>query len=146
MSIDKAYADWYENKFGKPVDRRLVLPVQHALQGHPESGQLWEEHINTMLADKTLNFQNTTHDKCIYYTMFEGHAILMLRQVVDDFLISCKLETVAKKIYDHIGHKLQLGGEKVPPFKYLGPANDYNGVDINQTKQHIEIACPGYID
>ena len=38
IQIDNAYADWYENKFGKKIDRLLVLPVQHALQGHPESG------------------------------------------------------------------------------------------------------------
>ena len=77
--------------------------------------------------------------------MFEGHAILMLRQV-DDFLISCKLESVAKQIHDHICNKLQLSGEKVPPFKHLGPATDHNGVDMNQTKQHIKIACPGCVD
>ena len=69
----------------------------------------------------------------------------MLRQV-DDFLISCKQENIAKRIYDYIGKKLQLNGEKVPPFKYLGPAKDYNGVDIDQTKQYIQISCSGYID
>ena len=77
--------------------------------------------------------------------MFEGHTILLLRQV-DDFLISCKLESVAKQIYDHIGNELQLSGEKVPPFKHLGPATDCNGVDMNQTKQCVEIACPGCVD
>ena len=69
----------------------------------------------------------------------------MLRQV-DDFLISCKQEDIAKRIFDYIGKKLQLSGKKVPPFKYLGIAKDYNGVDITQTKQYIEISCPGYID
>ena len=49
-------------------------------------------------------------------------------------------------VFSNIGKKLQLSGEKVPPFKYLGPAKDYNGVDITQTKQYIEISCPGYID
>ena len=77
--------------------------------------------------------------------MFEGHAILMLRQV-DDFLISCELESVAKQIYDHIGNESQLSGEKVPPFKCLGPAADCNGVDVNQTEQRVKIACPGCID
>ena len=38
VQIDDAYADWYKNKFGKKIDQSLVLPVQHALQGHPESG------------------------------------------------------------------------------------------------------------
>ena len=65
---------------------------------------------------------------------------------VDNFLISCKLESVAKQIYDYIGNKLQLHKELVAPFKYLEPARDYNDVDINQTKHYIEIRCPGYID
>ena len=40
VSIDDVYADWYKWKFGKEIDHRKVLPVQHVLQGHPESGQL----------------------------------------------------------------------------------------------------------
>ena len=65
---------------------------------------------------------------------------------VDDFLISCKLESVAKRIYDYIGTKLKLHKEIDAPFKYLGPATNYNGVDITQTKHYIEISCAGYID
>jgi len=38
ISIGDAYADWYEHHFKKKLDRSLVLPVLHALQGHPESG------------------------------------------------------------------------------------------------------------
>ena len=83
-------------------------------------------------------FRSTTHDKCIYYAMYEGHTVLMLCQV-DGFLISCKLKSVAKQIYNYIGNKLQLHKELFAPFKYLGPATDYNGVDINQTKHYIEI-------
>ena len=118
------------------MDRSLVLPVQHTLQGHPKLGRLWEEHINKILSDTFLNFKSTTHDKCIYQTTFEGHRVLILQQV-DDFLILCKLESVATRIYNYIGKKLMVHEETVPPFKYLGIAKDYNGVDINQTKQYI---------
>jgi len=45
VSIDDAYADWYEHRFKKKLDHSLVLPVLHALQGHPKSGKLWEKHI-----------------------------------------------------------------------------------------------------
>ena len=95
VQIDDAYADWYKHKFGNKVDQTLVLPVQHALQGHPKSGRLWKEHINKILCDEHLNFRSTTHDKCVYYAMCEGHTVLMLYQV-DNFLISCKLKSVAK--------------------------------------------------
>ena len=36
--------------------------------------------------------------------------------------------------------------ETVPPFKCLGPTKDHDGVDLNQTKEHIKISCPGHID
>ena len=45
-----------------------------------------------------------------------------------------------------IGQKLQLPLEDTPPFETFGLLQDFNGVDINQTKQYIEIACPEYID
>jgi len=37
-----------QNGEPKP-DRSLILPVLHALQGHPESGKLWEKHIAAVL-------------------------------------------------------------------------------------------------
>eukprot|EP00957_Ditylum_brightwellii_P131031 9994724-Ditylum_brightwellii.AAC.1 len=40
MRIDDQYMDWYTNKYGKDLDQSKVLPVLHALQGHPESGVL----------------------------------------------------------------------------------------------------------
>jgi hypothetical protein len=45
ICINDAYADWYKARFGKTLDHRHVLPVQHALQGHPEAARLWEAHI-----------------------------------------------------------------------------------------------------
>ena len=62
--------------------------------------------------------------------MLEGHAMLVPRQV-EDFLISSELESVAKRICNHMGNELQLSGEKVPPFKHSGPAADHNGVNMN---------------
>ena len=66
VSIDDAYADWYLWKTGQKIDRSKVLPVLHALQGHPESGKLWESHINSILFSPELNFKCTTHDCMIY--------------------------------------------------------------------------------
>ena len=37
--------------------------------------------------------------------------------------------------------------ETEPPFKCLGlAAKDHNGVDLSQTKQCVQISCPGHID
>eukprot|EP00536_Pseudo-nitzschia_multiseries_P001099 jgi/Psemu1/2496/gm1.2496_g len=54
VSIDNADADWYKWKYNKPIDCSLVFPIQHALQSHPQSGHLWEEHINHILTSPKL--------------------------------------------------------------------------------------------
>ena len=148
MSIDDAYAEWFKEKYGYDIDRRKVLPVRKALQGHPESGRLWETHISGIL--KTIGFESTTHDKTIYrreYHHKDGskETIYMLRQV-DDFALACKEEKTAIEIYDTIGRALQTEKEKNPPFAYLGLVTDFNGVDITQTNEYIEISCKNYID
>ena len=45
-----------------------------------------------------------------------------------------------------IGLALQLEIEDKPPFAYLGPCVDFNGVDIEQSNTHIMIPCKSYID
>uniref|UniRef100_A0A7S4EK56 Uncharacterized protein n=1 Tax=Pseudo-nitzschia australis TaxID=44445 RepID=A0A7S4EK56_9STRA len=59
VALDNPFVDWYKRKLGKTIDPKHVLPVQHALQGHPESGCLWEEHINKILSGPELNFKPT---------------------------------------------------------------------------------------
>ena len=144
VHIDDQYADWYYNKYKVKLDRSKVLPVNHALQGHPESGRLWDEHINKILASDQLGFKSTTHDKTIYQTSFKGQRVLLLRQV-DDFAISCTHESTAKEIFSIIGKLLQLPGEPDPPFKYLGLLTEFNGVTITQTRSSVTISCPNYI-
>ena len=78
LSIDEAYADWYETKFKKKIDRRMVLPVYHALQGHPESGKQWM-HIIDEIQIKQMSFLTTTHDRCIYLRVTsDGNVQLLL--------------------------------------------------------------------
>ena len=69
VTIDKQYADWYKFKFGRRIDLARVLPVMRARQGHPESGKLWEKHINNILFSKERNFKTTTHNQTIYKTI-----------------------------------------------------------------------------
>ena len=145
MSIDDAYAEWYFERYGKQIDRKLVLPIQRALQGSPESGRLWEEHCNRTLMNEPLNFKTTTHDKTIYHTSYKGENIYLLRQV-DDFAIACKDESTAKEIYAIIGSKLKLPNEPKDPFAYLGLIKDFNGINITQTRAYIKLSCHNYID
>ncbi|KAG7338168.1 reverse transcriptase RNA-dependent DNA polymerase [Nitzschia inconspicua] len=145
IMIDDAYTEWYKARFGVTLDRNMVLPVLHALQGHPESGRLWETYINKILSLPELSFRSTTHDRTIYSGVFEGEPILLLRQV-DDFALACRRESTAKAVYDFIGKALQQPNEAQPPFTYLGLLSDYNGVDVHQTADYIELTSAGYID
>ena len=61
-------------------------------------------------------------------------------------LFQCEHEETACEIYTLIGLALQLENEDEPPFVYLGPYFDFNGVDIEQSNTHIMISCQNYID
>ena len=41
---------------------------------------------------------------------------------------------------------MKLPNEPVVPFAYSGLVPDFNGIDVTQTLDYIEINCPGYID
>eukprot|EP00957_Ditylum_brightwellii_P169197 12878492-Ditylum_brightwellii.AAC.1 len=85
MCIDDQYADWYFNKCGTHLDRKMVLPVLHALQGHPESGALWERHVFAIL--KSLGFTTTTHERCLYCDFHQGKECFICHQV-DNFKVA----------------------------------------------------------
>jgi hypothetical protein len=144
VSIDDAYSDWYFDKYGIRLARGLVLPVLHALQGHPEAARLWELHINAILTDPEFGFKSTTHEKNIYHATIKGVPVLLCRQV-DDFSIATPDPKIAEYIYARIGKKLQLPGESEAPFVDEGLVESFNGVDILQTRSYIKLSCSTYI-
>ena len=76
--------------------------------------------INQVLLEQ-MGFRTTTHDRCIYFKEHEGKVIMLLRQV-DDFLVACDDEDIAKNITNIIGTKIQLASEKTQgqlPIKFL---------------------------
>ena len=85
-----------------------------------------------------LNFKPTSHDRCIYSTLYKGVKVYLLRQV-DDFAIATPNEEFAKEIFAIIGKEMQFKSEKRPPFEYLGLLSDYNGVKVEQTSTNIAI-------
>ena len=145
VSIDDQYAEWYEWKFGVKLDRKKVLPVQHALQGHPESGKLWERTINKVLRCPRLNFQTTVHDRTVYWTTFRGVKVYLLRQV-DDFALASPSEDIAKEIFQIIGEELKFAKEDEIPLEYLGLLDDFNGVKIQQSAENVVLSAEGYIE
>lgn len=69
----------------------------------------------------------------------------MLHQM-DNFSISDPNQETADKVFHIISQKLQLLLEDEPPFKKFVLLQDFHRVDINQTKEYIEIPCPDYIN
>jgi hypothetical protein len=137
VQIDDQYADWYLHRHGVAVSRDKVLPVQHALQGHPESGALWEKFVNTVMARH--GFQSTTHERSLYRGIYKGHRMLICRQV-DDLAIGCADIGAVKDLVRIICSEdgIDLRDE--------GILTTFNGVDVQQRDRYIKITCESYID
>ena len=103
-------------------------------------------HIDGIL-DK-LGFIKAKHDHSIYRMSHQEGDIFLLQQV-DDFVLACRSEATSIDIFDWIGLALQRPIEKeknIVPFTKLGLVNDFNGIDIHQCKEYIEISAESYID
>ena len=104
LTVDDAYLEWFRKKFpGRPISRKYVLPVKHALQGHPESGKMWMHFIDNILI-KEMGFKTSTHDRCIYRKVIDDEVVYILRQI-DDCICQVKREETAKNIFNFIGTK-----------------------------------------
>jgi hypothetical protein len=138
MAIDEQYKDWWTESCGNDrIPEGFVLPVKHALQGHPEAPRLWEKHIVHILGQ--LGFASTTHEKCIYQKTVAGQKVLFLRQV-DDFAVACSDTAISKEIIRQVGAQLQV------PLNDLGTLTKFNGLDILQTRDYIKIYCKSFLD
>jgi hypothetical protein len=74
---DDAYKSWYRKKHGKdlPWDE-YAIPIQRAIQGHPEAGALFERLIVGILQDE-LGFKCTTHERNLYRGKIDGKDVLV---------------------------------------------------------------------
>jgi hypothetical protein len=136
--IDDQYADWYFARHGVAVARAvMVLPVQHALQGHPESSAQWEKFVYSVLASH--GFTSTTLEQSLYQGTYKGHRMLICRQL-DDLTIGCidpnTICDLVKTICEEEGIDL----------RDKGILNSFNGVDVAQTDRYIKISCENFID
>jgi hypothetical protein len=137
MEVDDQYALWYNVRHpDTPIDTNFVLPVQHALQGHPESPRLWEGHINAKLHE--MGFQNSAHAPCLYYGKYTGEEVIILRQV-DDFSVASEHATTPKAIYEDINEYCALVAE-------TDPVQRIYGIDILQSRHFIKISLATYLN
>ena len=67
MEVDDQFQDWWTNHLNKePIPDGHVIPILHALQGHPEAPRLWDKYISKIITE-VLKFRATVHEPCIYY-------------------------------------------------------------------------------
>ena len=72
---------------------------------------------------------------------------MLLRQV-DDFMLGTTSEKATRGLFNDIGVKIQFPNEaesNIIPFEFLGVVKDYNGVDVKQTPNYIEMLCKSYL-
>ena len=65
MKVHNSYYEWYQDKLNINIPLGWVLPVHHALQGHPESVHLQSDYIHFILTTK-LSFTSSPIKPCFY--------------------------------------------------------------------------------
>ena len=82
------------------------MPVNKALQGHPESSRLWAQHMDKIVKEK-FSLKPTTHEGCIYRGKYKNEEILFLRQV-DDFAVAATNEQTAIDLIHDIDNYMSI--------------------------------------
>jgi hypothetical protein len=145
MAVDEAYASWYFKRFNKCIDHsKFAIPVTGAIQGHPEAGRLWQDHIVSFLTGPTLRFTTTGHERNLYRGVFRGELILICRQV-DDFAIGSTTSATAEALIQVINSHATTSSNGIGVPTVYGISNRYNGLDIHQTRHHIKLSCETYV-
>jgi Reverse transcriptase (RNA-dependent DNA polymerase) len=145
LEIDDAYSSWYSKRFGILLDRRThVIPLERALQGHPEAGVLWEKLIVGILEGPDLHFASTTHERNLYHGTFLGEKVIICRQV-DDFAVASDTTTTAEAIIALINSHVTTESKGIGTVSPDGVHARYNGVDVRQTRHYVKLSCDTYI-
>ena len=137
VEIDALCRNWHtkHRRLGS-IPENYVLPVNQALQGHPESPRLWAMHIHSILLK--LGFKSCPHEPCLYSGTFRGQQMLILWQV-DDFAIACQEKSNSIALLDRLDSILK---QKV---KRQGLLSAFNELDVEQTSLFTKISCSRYL-
>jgi hypothetical protein len=135
---DRAFHEWWTIHKQQPLlPHNYVIPINSAMQGHPESPRLWKKHADNIL--RTIGLTPTVHEPCLYTGFINNQRVILMRQV-DDFAIACPGEHTANILLDLIEDHLSI------PLKRQGLIDMYNGIDVAQTRDYIKIDCHTYIN
>jgi hypothetical protein len=107
------------------VSLNYVLPVQHALQGNPESGALWEWFINKVLHRH--GFKYITHERSLYHSTYDRWKMLISRQGDNLAIGCCNVKSIRKLV------AIICAEDKID-FRDEGILTSFNGVDVIQSQ------------
>ena len=131
MQPDAQFRQWWRDCLKRPeLAPDDVIPIQHALQGHPESPRLWDKYITNMLTDKKFGFKTCTHEPCLYYKIDKNNNLMLIVHQVDD-LLCCHVDPNG---CDEMAKMIQK--ELTFPLNFLGTVRKFNGVNVDQTKHY----------
>ena len=136
ITVDASYVDWYYSRHKIRIDRNMVVRANHALQGHPEAGKLFESLMNDILIDR-IGLTSTAHERNIYSGMFQDCTVYVCRQV-DDLAIAAPTIEIGRALIAAIGVHVQLAGDSMLTI--------FNGVQVEQSSDYIRLHCEDYID
>jgi hypothetical protein len=142
MSWDDAKAEWWYAKTGERIPKGKASEIFCAIQGHPEAGNAWECFICDIL--RSLGFRNTTHEKNVHH-MNHGASVVLLARQVDAFALSYVDDSTARGIMTLIGERIQLPSEAKIPIMFQGVLTSFNGYDIIQTADYIQLSAESYL-
>lgn len=144
IRVDDAIADWYKRPFSVTLDpNEDVIPLDKALQGHPEAGALWEKFIGGIL-ENDLKLKNTVHERNIYTGELLGKNFLMCRQV-DDYAHGSESPDAGKAFCERASAHVKTEYKGMGTEDAHGMSFHYNGVDVRQTAHYIKIDCETYL-
>jgi hypothetical protein len=145
LEVDDEVIDWYYHRFKKTLRKfKDVIPLFHALQGHPEAGVLWERMINDILINK-MGFKNTSHEKNLYVGEIDDKEVLICRQV-DDFAVGAASKDTVESFFTSLRSHVETEYHAMGMPCEQGVYERYNGIDIIQTRDYVKIGCESYID
>jgi hypothetical protein len=99
----------------------MMIPILLAMQGHPESPQLWEKHADEILQE--CGHVVSIHKPCLYSGSIQGKRVI-LKQQVDDFAIAVPNKQTANILLDMINDRLMI------LMKSQGYIDMYNGINV----------------
>ena len=87
-----------------------------------------------------MGFESCTHEPCLYFKFDDNDNLTLILRQVDDFLVANKDPKECDRIGDIIQSKITF------PLNTFGLIRNFNGVDIEQTRNYNKVHCATYIN